>query len=59
MSLRDMNHITVRPVIELGIETVMPSNNTLGGQLAVEIQKQAPAAHYIKTLMDGSFPLRC
>ena len=49
-----MNHVTVRPVIELGVETVTPPINTLGGQLAADIQRQSIATNYFKT-PDGWF----
>jgi hypothetical protein len=49
-----MNHVTVRPVIELGVETVTPPINTLGGQLAADIQQQSAATNYFKT-PDGWF----
>jgi hypothetical protein len=53
-SPQDMNHVTVRPVIELGVETVTPPSNTSGGQLASVIQAQAAVANYSKT-PDGWF----
>ena len=49
-----MNHVTVMAVIELGVETVTPPINSLGGQLAADIQRQAITANYIKT-PDGWF----
>lgn len=46
--------ISVRAVIELGVEAIVPPLTTRGGQLALDIQKQAGARGYPKT-PDGWF----